>query len=354
VVQALEKILKQEKVAFENDLLWHLGRRCEGSLRDCLSLLDQLLAFEPEKITLKGLQEILGLAPLERLQAWEKILQESKIEAVFDLVRQIQDGGIEAGIFLEQLQEHYQNILKASYGIIEGPSDVKEAYKGFSSLYQVDEILYILNRLDESLQNLKFSHHPRLHLEMTLLHLIQKPWKCTIDHLMNRLEAMKRELAQGSPSTTQSPFSPLSNPRPAAPASSTMAKTSALPSAPLPPPKEILKPASEKAFTPSGTASSDLAFPTTDSPSTVSSPIVSPGTVGQRPATTEKAAPAPSISIKAEPVAISAPPAMPNKPKAASPSAETSVSLSVTTTMAPGTFEGLVQFAALELGGHIR
>jgi DNA polymerase-3 subunit gamma/tau len=49
VVQALEKILAQESVSYEPELLWHLGRRSEGSLRDCLSLLDQLLAFEPEK-----------------------------------------------------------------------------------------------------------------------------------------------------------------------------------------------------------------------------------------------------------------------------------------------------------------
>lgn len=317
VVQALEKILKQESVEYEADLLWHLGRRCEGSLRDCLSLLDQLLAFEPEKLTLKGLQEILGLAPLERLQSWENLLDSGKIEEVFSLVRDLQDSGIEVGVFLEQLQEHYQNILKATYGIIEGPLDIQQAYKGFKDKYRVEEILFILNRLDESFQNLKYSHHPRLHLEMTLLHLIQKPWKCTIDHLVNRLEEMKAQLHHGQAVSHES------------------TKTSA----------STLNPPATLVTTGAASRPKELTSP---SATIKSSPIDVPAIETRTPPLVQEA---PKKTLT--PPVVTAPVATPSPTKTSQTTPPATFS-SVTQTMPPGTFEGLIQFAARELGGHLR
>lgn len=351
VVQALEKILASEKIDYEPELLWHLGRRSEGSLRDCLSLLDQLLAFEPEKITLKGLQETLGLAPIERLQSWENLLQKGQIEGVWQLTREIQDGGVEVSVFLEQLQEHYQNILKACYGIEEGPQDVKQLYREFKQNYETGELLFILNRLDDALQNLKSSHHPRLHLEMTLLHLMQKPWKCTIDHLMARLESMQAELAGSSaPIVHQHSLSNTSH-------------AVSVSKPPLTPPQTLIQ---ESAVPVNQTYSTiePKAAPKALSPQAVSQPQTPP--LLQK---TEVSKEKELIQQKTESVQQKTAPPAPLAPKTTSADQQTTAkapaAAKTTTTnsspaqpssiaMAPGTFEGLIQFAARELGGHIR
>jgi len=56
----LEKVLTEEKVAFERDALPLIGRAAAGSMRDALSLLDQAIAHGGGKLAAAGVREMLG------------------------------------------------------------------------------------------------------------------------------------------------------------------------------------------------------------------------------------------------------------------------------------------------------
>jgi DNA polymerase III gamma/tau subunit len=245
-------------------------------------------------------------------------------------VREIQDGGIEVSVFLEQLQEHYQSLLKACYGIEEGNEETKAFYREFKSFYQTNELLFILNRLDESLQNLKLSHHPRLHLEMTLLHLMQKPWKCTIDHLMARLDQMKDELL--NPNNRS-----LSSSRATNIVSSKDSNQNQQISEISPLKKEIspVLPSEKKVTEEAPIKKKEVN----------EEPIEQlPSNKKNTPNSKEDSTPS-SITTSSKPVIkAAATTSSPSTPATAEPSVA----------MAPGTFEGLIQFAARELGGHLR
>src|SRR5687768_12020245 len=60
LVEHTRYILEQEKISFEESALWQLGRAAQGSVRDCLTLLDQAIGFCDGKITDAGVTEFLG------------------------------------------------------------------------------------------------------------------------------------------------------------------------------------------------------------------------------------------------------------------------------------------------------
>src|SRR6187549_3024021 len=59
LVEHIRFILEQEKIEFEEGALWQLGRAAQGSVRDCLTLLDQAIGFCDSKITDAGVSEFL-------------------------------------------------------------------------------------------------------------------------------------------------------------------------------------------------------------------------------------------------------------------------------------------------------
>ena len=69
IVQRLRQIVESEKVAAEPEALEIIARRANGSMRDSQSLLEQLLAFVPERITVADVNGMLGTVGEERLMS---------------------------------------------------------------------------------------------------------------------------------------------------------------------------------------------------------------------------------------------------------------------------------------------
>jgi DNA polymerase-3 subunit gamma/tau len=63
----LERIASSEKVAVEEEVLFAIAKSSDGSLRDAESVLDQLISFSKEKISLKDVVSVLGLVEQESL-----------------------------------------------------------------------------------------------------------------------------------------------------------------------------------------------------------------------------------------------------------------------------------------------
>src|SRR6056300_1409542 len=60
IVGHLGNILQQEMVSFEEPALWQLGRAAQGSVRDCLTLLDQAIGYCEGNITDTAVRAFLG------------------------------------------------------------------------------------------------------------------------------------------------------------------------------------------------------------------------------------------------------------------------------------------------------
>ena len=69
ITEHLQRILAEEGVAADEDALARVSRLGAGSMRDALSILDRLLAADPDRITKELIEEMLGLPAQSRIES---------------------------------------------------------------------------------------------------------------------------------------------------------------------------------------------------------------------------------------------------------------------------------------------
>lgn len=112
----LGKILKLENIAYEDVALHILARRAAGSVRDSLSLLDQVLALGGEKLTATDTRAILGLAGLDLFGTLFHSLARGDMAAIISVCRQILSRGLDIGYFIRDLSANLRNLFLLSQG----------------------------------------------------------------------------------------------------------------------------------------------------------------------------------------------------------------------------------------------
>ena len=96
----LGAVLEAEKVEADVDALLMIGRAADGSMRDALSLTDQVLAFHDGRLTTSAVREALGLVAEEEQLAILDIVAERRAGDVFGAVSRLVDEGVDLGLFL--------------------------------------------------------------------------------------------------------------------------------------------------------------------------------------------------------------------------------------------------------------
>lgn len=69
IVEHLSHVLETEKIPYDQEALWLLGRAAQGSMRDAMSLTDQAIAFGGEKVKTNDVRDMLGT--LDQNQVYE-------------------------------------------------------------------------------------------------------------------------------------------------------------------------------------------------------------------------------------------------------------------------------------------
>ncbi len=72
----LKSILDKESISYDEEAVILIAKRGDGSVRDCLSILSQLVAGSDGYISAELVREVLGIAPAEaKIQILEAVLK---------------------------------------------------------------------------------------------------------------------------------------------------------------------------------------------------------------------------------------------------------------------------------------
>ncbi len=110
VVAHLKTIAKKEKILIDDDALELIAEHGEGSFRDSIGLLDQA-SNTTEKLTRAEVERMLGLAPLEYIQALQAAITQGKIEQVISTLTDIYAQGYEPAMVAAQLGEALRTVV---------------------------------------------------------------------------------------------------------------------------------------------------------------------------------------------------------------------------------------------------
>ena len=120
----LTTVMAAEGVEVEQDALAMLARAADGSMRDALSLTDQVLALGEGAITTERVRHALGLVAEDEQLALLDIIAERRAGDVFPAVERLMDEGVDLGVLLNG----FADMLRAQLAVALGaePQDVSE------------------------------------------------------------------------------------------------------------------------------------------------------------------------------------------------------------------------------------
>jgi DNA polymerase-3 subunit gamma/tau len=178
IVRRLQQIVEAEGVSAEIEALETLARRAAGSMRDSQSLLEQLLAFSPGRITLADVHSMLGTAADESLTALVQQLIEQDAAAALATLDAALGMGVDVGQLIEQLLGYFRDCMVTAAGC--GPESL--LYCSSASRGKIVEagkrlglhtILAALQILDETLARMRVSTQGRVLAELALVRISQ-------------------------------------------------------------------------------------------------------------------------------------------------------------------------------------
>ena len=103
IVDRLHYILKKENIDFEENAIELISQKSDGSMRDALSMLDQIIAYSDKIINIDNLRSAIGLIDQEDMYSICKSILEQNTDKAIDLYHSILDAGVSSKLFVNDL-----------------------------------------------------------------------------------------------------------------------------------------------------------------------------------------------------------------------------------------------------------
>ena len=243
VASRMREISDAEQLTISDRSLSLVARQGEGSMRDALSTLDQVIAFSGEQVDDEAVQTLLGMVDRRLLlDTVEAVLQRDSRRAL-DAVRRVDQLGLALRRFTQDLLEMFRGMVICK--VVEDPAEmldlVGEELKELKALAEeasLDDLQRIVTLLMKTQTELVNSSFPLLTLEMSLVRLATLAPTQDLAKLISHIESLEKRLATTPLPKAQHPAQrPTPNPTQSASPTPAPAPTTPIPS-PDPPPKK--------------------------------------------------------------------------------------------------------------------
>ena len=209
VVKArLQEILKAESVKIDESSLELIASKSDGSMRDALGFLDQILVFSDKKITNDIVVDILGIIPTEVYFDITNALHEKDGEKLIESIQQIKENGYIIEDLIRGLIGHIRNLTLMHYknglDLIGVSPEMKKLYKKNNYDWSLKDLVRISNNLSDMYASIKRFSDQVLIFEMTLMKFLQFDKSIDIERFLESDIAVKDEKIEEKPKKTVS------------------------------------------------------------------------------------------------------------------------------------------------------
>jgi DNA polymerase-3 subunit gamma/tau len=170
IVTHLKHIARDEKLKVQEEALTAIARQATGSMRDAISLLDQL-ASTGEKIDLELTQTVLGTAASQSVLALVDSIRDCQPATAMDTLARALDSGADPRSLARQLVEYLRGLLMIQLGNpeqVEMPKEVKEHMAGHAAAFPTPQVLRMLRGFNAAAADTRGGWQPSLGLELAL------------------------------------------------------------------------------------------------------------------------------------------------------------------------------------------
>jgi len=237
----LKGIAAQENVTIDDTALSLVARSAEGSMRDALSALDQVLAFTEGTVTTNDVGTVLGLIGRDIQFAIAETVAREDVGAAFELAGTVVESGVDLRIVCRELARLMRDLMvvKIDPSRLQDPEIASESERdriqALAGQYSREDLMRSFDLLSQTEFDIKSSSQPRHQFEMALVKWIHLRKLAPLSELIDSLQAQgpgpRAQVSTGAqrptPSTHAAPIASAPRPVASAPAAASAQRPAA-------------------------------------------------------------------------------------------------------------------------------
>ena len=214
ILKRMEYILNQKDIQYEDAALKVIAKAAEGGMRDALSILDQVISFGENNVTLENALLVTGSVTKTDLLNYLQAVVDQKTPEALEMIHKLVQDGKDASRIVEDLVEYCRDLLlyQQSPAMLEETElgMLDEDFKKFAQEIEPETVYQMINILNEQQENMRYTSHQTVYLEVLTVKLSQlknQPQvsqanaqpaisadQAQIDRLMNRIQQLQDQI----------------------------------------------------------------------------------------------------------------------------------------------------------------
>ncbi|MDZ7700332.1 MAG: DNA polymerase III subunit gamma/tau [Deltaproteobacteria bacterium] len=217
IVDHMAAIAKAEGIDISRPGLAVIAGEAEGSMRDVQSLLDQVISFAGQKVTEKDIIQTLGIIDRDILFESSAAIIDGAPDRCLDVVDKIYTYGYDIKDFYRTLMQQFRNLLISliapeDHLIDMTRSDLEKLHRQADKAGE-ERLHFLLNYMINREEDLRFTSHPRLILEATMVKLARTGDLLSFEKILNKLENLEKRILSSMPHEASAANERLSDPQ---------------------------------------------------------------------------------------------------------------------------------------------
>jgi len=198
----LRFVLEKEGVPAEDAAIGILAQEAAGSMRDAMSLLDQVIAWVGsggDRLTAEGVARVLGVASRSVLHRLADALVAGEAARCVEIVGELAQQGFDLPHVARDLLAHLRDLVVAKVcaepgQLLDLADDEVADVRALAARADVDDLTRLHLGFSRSFDDIVRSGQPRASLEMALVRLARRPPLVPLEELLRRVGDLDRRL----------------------------------------------------------------------------------------------------------------------------------------------------------------
>jgi len=202
LVKHFGMLAEKENVTVEPAAMDLIAREAGGSIRDGLSLLDQILSYCGGRVNEKDVVDVLGLVSHQVIRDIGSALLSGNLAVALERLDGVYSYGMDFKRFINDLLNWFRGlvickIVKEPRQLLDLPDEETDYIEETAKGYSAESLILMFNNLMGSLEKANFSSSQRLALEMAFIKAVQTGEVVPTTEIIYKLD----QLLQGIPVT---------------------------------------------------------------------------------------------------------------------------------------------------------
>ncbi|MDR3675840.1 MAG: DNA polymerase III subunit gamma/tau [Acidobacteriota bacterium] len=192
IYDRLRAVVADENVSADEGAISTLAQAAEGSMRDGLSLLDQVIAACGQHLDEKRVRQVLGVVPAALLADIMTAVDAADSRRVLEQVGQLAAEGYELAHFCGELTRFVRDLMighscGADSALIQVPTEQRKNIGEISGRFSEEDLSRFFNILLRAESEMRYALVPRFHLELALMKMVHARRLASLETLLSGL-----------------------------------------------------------------------------------------------------------------------------------------------------------------------